>query len=153
MLEKAFIIRPARPEDIEPLVVLLRELFLIEKDFSPDAARQRTGLKQLMNKDRAVILIAESGGEVVGMCTVQTEISTAEGGPAGVLEDMIVTTRFRRQGIGQTLIESAEKWAEEHDLTRLQLLAESGNEAALKFYFNNCWHKTGLICLRKAVNK
>jgi ribosomal protein S18 acetylase RimI-like enzyme len=153
MLEKAFIIRPARPEDLEPLVVLLQELFQIEKDFIPNPTLQRNGLKQLLNEDRAIILIAESCGEVAGMCTVQTLISTAEGGPAGVLEDMIVTARLRRQGIGRTLIEVAEKWAKEHGLTRLQLLAESDNEAALSFYERTGWHKTGLICLRKAVNK
>ena len=40
-------------------------------------------------------------------------------------------------------------WAAERDLTRLQLLADRDNTAALKFYEAMGWQPTRLVCLRK----
>ena len=86
---------------------------------------------------------------VLGMCTVQTLISTAEGGRVGLLEDLVVAADFRRQGIGAKLLAEAVKWAECQGLKRLQLLADKNNEAALSFYENQGWKSTQLVCLRK----
>jgi ribosomal protein S18 acetylase RimI-like enzyme len=147
----AIVIRPARTTDLESLTALLLELFQIETDFTPDAGRQEAGLKQLLTAAGAVVLVAESHAEIVGMCTVQRLISTVEGGPAGLLEDMIVKREFRRQGIGQALLSAAEDWAAGQGLTRLQLLAEAENQAALDFYAGSGWQTTGLVCRRKML--
>jgi ribosomal protein S18 acetylase RimI-like enzyme len=145
------IIRPARYDDVEAMFGLLQELFTLEKDFSPDPVKQRSGLKQLLTSPTAIIFAAEYDGEIVGMCTVQKVISTAEGGMSGLLEDFVVTPRCRDCGIGQSLIVFAEKWAINQGLVRLQLLAEGDNIAALRFYDRAGWQKTGLICRRKIL--
>jgi ribosomal protein S18 acetylase RimI-like enzyme len=144
-------IRSAAITDLEALTGLLGELFEIEEDFSPDAELQRTGLQQLMQEPGAIILVAETGEEIAGMCTVQTVISTAEGGPAGILEDLIIQSKYRKQGIGRALVATAEKWAGERKLKRIQLLMESENEDALAFYFKMGWQGTRLICKRKKL--
>ena len=82
------------------------------------------------------------------MCTVQTLISTAEGGPVGVLEDLVVAADFRHQGIGAKLLAEAVTWAECRGLTRLQLLADKNNLAALRFYQKQGWESTQLVCLK-----
>ena len=41
------------------------------------------------------------------MCTVQTLISTAEGGPVGLVEDVIVRADYRGHGIGARLLTEA----------------------------------------------
>jgi ribosomal protein S18 acetylase RimI-like enzyme len=87
--------------------------------------------------------------KVLGMCTVQTLISTAEGGPVGLLEDLIVATDFRNQGIGAKLLAEAVNWAECQGLKRLQLLADKNNLPALNFYQKQGWNSTQLACLRK----
>jgi ribosomal protein S18 acetylase RimI-like enzyme len=71
------------------------------------------------------------------------------GGPAGLLEDMVVSSGFRRMGIGEMLLAAAEKWAGEHGLSRLQLLADCRNESALSFYTSQGWQKTNMVCLKK----
>lgn len=38
----------------------------------------------------ATVLVAETSGKVVGMATGQLTISTAEGGPALLVEDVVV---------------------------------------------------------------
>jgi len=83
------------------------------------------------------------------MCTVQTLISTAEGGPVGLLEDLIVAADFRNQGIAAKLVAEAVNWAECQSLKRLQLLADKNNLPALNFYKKQGWQPTQLVCLRK----
>jgi ribosomal protein S18 acetylase RimI-like enzyme len=146
-----FIIRTAKPSDIPQLVELLKVLFAIEADFIFDQDKQSCGLDLLLNSDKDCILVAELPGEsrVLGMCTIQTLISTAEGGMAGLLEDLIVAADFRHQGIGTELLAEAVNWAERKGLKRLQLLADKNNESALSFYEKQSWQSTQLICLRK----
>ena len=80
VVEDSFTIRAARLEDIGRLTALLQDLFQIEADFIPNPVRQEEGLARLFRKPGAVILVAESSGKAVGMCTLQKVISTAEGG-------------------------------------------------------------------------
>ena len=144
-------IRTAKPSDIAQLVELLKELFTIEADFDFDQEKQACGLNLLLNSEKDCILVAESLNDhkVLGMCTVQTLISTAEGGTVGLLEDLIVAVDFRNQGIASKLISEAVNWAECRGLKRLQLLADKNNLPALNFYQKQGWESTQLVCLRK----
>ena len=97
-------IRTAEPSDVAQLAALLEELFAIEADFAFVRNKQIQGLKQLLASEKAALFVAESDRRVVGMCSLQTLISTAEGGPVGLVEDLIVTEAFRHQGIGEKLL-------------------------------------------------
>lgn len=144
-------IRDARMKDLEALVSLLGSLFSIEADFSVAPGCQRKGLTQILEscpKDRC-IKVAEMDGRVVGMCTAQTLISTAEGGPVGLIEDMVILPEYRGKGIGRQLMACIEAWALHHDIKRLQLLVDRTNFAALDFYDKIGWRPTQLICLRR----
>lgn len=144
-------IRPAQRDDLEAMVSLLLELFALEEDFSPNPARQRRGLSRLLDgcgKHRC-ILVAEIDGRVIAMATVQILISTAEGGPVGLVEDVVVRKDSRGRGIGRRLMEAVGSWGAERGLTRLQLLADRNNAKALEFYGKIGWQPTQLVCLRK----
>jgi len=143
------LIRPARPADLEALVGLLRILFAIEADFDFDPARQRRGLAMLLAHDGAVVLVAEAAGQVVGMCSGQLTISTAEGGFALLVEDMVVADAWHGRGLGRELLAALVQWAAEKKIGRLQLLADRNNTAALEFYGKLGWQPTELICLRR----
>ena len=143
------LIRPARPADLEALVGLLRILFGIEADFDFDPARQRQGLAMLLVHNGAVVLVAEAAGRVVGMCSGQLTISTAEGGFALLVEDMVVAEAWQGRGLGRELLAALEQWAAEKKIGRLQLLADRNNTAALEFYGKLGWQPTELICLRR----
>ena len=147
------VIRPARIRDIEVLVSLLEVLFCIEEDFIFNETRQLNGLKLLINDERSTVLVAEIREKIIGMCTGQRVISTAEGGPAILVEDVVVDPGYRGMGIGRKLLESIFRWAEENSASRLQLLADRKNRAALDFYEKTGWQETRLICLRKRCLK
>jgi GNAT superfamily N-acetyltransferase len=146
------ILRKARYTDLGDLTALLRLLFTLENDFDWNENKQLQGLALMLNNSLGCILVAEKDGRIVGMCTGQVVISTAEGGPAVLVEDMVVAGEHRRQGIGRTLLEGMGVWARERGATRLQLLADRHNAPALVFYQRIGWQVTALICLRQPVS-
>ena len=151
MDSKGLLIRPARQEDLEAMVALLQTLFAIEEDFVPDPGRQRRGLIRFLDgcgKHRC-ILVAEADEQVIAMATIQILISTAEGGPVGLVEDVVVREDGRGAGVGGRLMSALVDWAADRRLTRLQLLADRMNFNALDFYDRMGWLPTRMICLRK----
>ena len=144
-------IREAVSSDITELVGLLRDLFSIEADFRFDEQKQRAGLLMLIESDcnEKVLFVAEKDKRVIGMCSAQTLISTAEGGKAAMIEDMVIEKSARGNGIGRLIMDEVTSWAEENGITRLQLLADKNNIRAISFYKKNDWKDTQLICLRR----
>lgn len=144
-------IRTARLDDLDTLTDLVGQLFSIESDFIANEKRQRQGLQLMLStcQKHSCIKVAEVVGRVVAMCTVQTLISTAEGGRVGLVEDMIVDPHYRGNGIGRMVMEHIEGWAVERGLSRLQLVADRDNFPALDFYDSIGWRPTRMICLRR----
>ncbi len=143
------VIRNGRIEDIDCLVDLLEQLFSLEKDFTFDGEKQRKGLVLMLEgcgKHRAV-KVALRGNKIVGMCTVQTRISTSKGSITGVLEDLVVNVDHRGQGIGEKLLKEISQWANQRGIDHLQLMADRNNTPALTFYHLRGWQKTDLVCL------
>jgi GNAT superfamily N-acetyltransferase len=138
------IIRPARFEDIPHLCNLLSDLFSLESDFEPDPEKQARGLELLIGDSTgdSLVLVAGSGRDIFGMCSVQTLISSAEDGLVGFLEDVVVRKDRRKKGIGTRLLSEAVTWCATKGMNRIQLLADQENKLALKF----C-----LICLRNSL--
>jgi GNAT superfamily N-acetyltransferase len=144
------LVRRANAGDIEALARLLTVLFSIEADFRPDPDRQRRGLRAMLDApDQRCVLVAERGGAVIGMVTAQLLISTAEGAPSAVVEDMVVEEAAQGQGVGRLLLHSIENWARDRGATRLQLLADRENAPALGFYERMGWRPTQLVCWRR----
>jgi ribosomal protein S18 acetylase RimI-like enzyme len=142
-------IRRARPEDVDGLTGVLAILFGIEEDFTSNETRQRNGLMLLLESTNCCVLVAEADNRVIGMCTGQLTVSTAEGGPALLVEDVVVEEAWRGKGIATNLLETLAEWAADRGAYRMQLLADCNNYGALRFYDRLGWQRTQLICLRK----
>lgn len=144
------VIRGATAADLEALARLLALLFALEPDFRPDPARQRRGLERLLAEPGGrAVLVAERAGAVIGMVTGQEVCSTAEGGPAIWVEDLVVDPGARRGGVGARLLAAIEAWGRGRGATRLQLVADRENDAALAFYARLGWRRTRLVCLHR----
>lgn len=145
-----YLIRRANHNDINRLIRLLRILFSIETDFAINESKQRSGLEIMLgDPDNRCVMVAEINQKIVGMCTAQLLVSTAEGGLAALIEDMVVDYDYRRRGIGKKLLSSIEGWAVEKGARRLELLTDLNNTPALEFYEKMNWKYTKLICLHK----
>lgn len=146
-----FKVRKAKHADIDAMVDLLTALFAIEVDFRPDPERQRRGLTLLLGRpeDTCCLRVAELNGEIVGMASAQELISTAQGTPVAMVEDVVVASGWRGRGVGRRLVAALEDWALGRGMSRLQLLADCNNNAALAFYERVGWKPTQLVCLRR----
>lgn len=149
LLNRDVEIRCATTADLSGMTGLLCELFSIETDFTPDVRLQRQGLANLMKDQNANLLVAVVKSEIVGMCTLQQLVSTAEGGIVGIVEDLVITESYRGSGIGGMLLDRIEEIAQRKHMRRLQLLTDIENEDALHFYDKHGWEKLHLIAMRK----
>ncbi len=141
-------IRVAQKTDIPAMANLLNELFAIEMDFQIDLEKQQRGLTLLLESNHAVVFVVELENQIIGMCSLQILISTAQGSKVGLIEDVIISKNHQKQGIGNQLLETIKNWAMQQGLTRLQLLADKTNQNALDFYQKKDWKFTQLIALR-----
>jgi GNAT superfamily N-acetyltransferase len=147
-------IREATLYDIASLIKLLQQLFTLESDFEVNADKQKQGLEKLIMaqiQGRALLLVAEQSSNIIGMCSCQALLSTAEGGKVGLVEDVIVEQEFRGQGVGKALLQHLTEWASRQGMTRLQLLADNSNRDALDFYRHNNWQSTQLVVMRRSI--
>jgi len=148
---KPITLRGATGNDVPAMSDLLEELFSIETDFRADPDKQQRGLRLLLEQPTTRLIVAELDGNVIGMCSVQTMISTAEGNTSGLIEDVVVRHEYRSRGIGRCLLDAAIAWAEQQGMARIQLLADQRNTPALQFYDRLGWEMTNMFCLRKRL--
>lgn len=125
----------ATEADIPELVELLSLLFSQEAEFTPNAARQSRALKLIIaNPGLGTIYVAREAGRIIGTVCVLETVSTAEGGRAGLLEDMVVRPEARGRGVGKVLLDHAIEASRARGLLRLTLLTDSDNAVARGLY-------------------
>ena len=156
------VIRLARMEDMQALCKLYTEFHefhvrgvpdrlvsLEEADLHHDA-ELRNNLDKIINEDGSVILVAEITNQVVGLAEVYIradEPNTARVAyKYGHLQSLLVTKAFRRQGVGEKLLQAAESWAKGRGATEMRLDTWEFPEGPLRFY-----EKTGYHTLRRKL--
>ena len=142
-------VRPAARTDLPALLVLLQQLYAIEKDFVFDSIKQAAGLEMIIDSVTGQVFVAETEDEIVGMCLAQVIISTAVGGKSAWVEDVVVRDSCRGFGVGSKIMEAVDNWAKENGIDRLQLLADRDNEPALKFYLKRSWQEMNMKAFKK----
>jgi RimJ/RimL family protein N-acetyltransferase len=126
-------VRRACPEDFEAVLRLFeaiaaeRQYILTEPPIDRDLRRKR--FLEAIHSDDAFILVAETGGEVVGELTAFRSAST---GPATI--GMGVLASWRGQGVGTALMHACLEWAREAEVHKLSLEVFPWNEAAIGLY-------------------
>lgn len=139
----------ATAADLPALVRLLGLLFVQEAEFHPDPGRQLRALRALLERPQeAFVRVLRIDGAVAGVVSVQFVVSTAEGGRAGLLEDLVVDPAWRGRGLGSALLADAIGQARERGCLRLTLLTDAGNERARAFYLRHGFHASPMQPLR-----
>jgi GNAT superfamily N-acetyltransferase len=142
----------ATAEDLPQLADLLFDLFTLESDFKPEREKQLRGLRLIMdNPAMGRLFVLRDEEQVLGMANALITASTAEGGYALLLEDVIVRREHRGGGLGRQLVEHVLAWAKAEGMTRVTLLADRDNAGALDFYRRLGCETSQMTVLRKKL--
>jgi GNAT superfamily N-acetyltransferase len=145
-------VRLAITSDVAQLSELLSLLFAQEADFKPDAERQTRGLRLIVEQPEVGrICCATDGDSIVGMVSILFTVSTAEGGRAAWLEDMVVHPSRRGQGIGERLLHEAITGARAAGCSRVTLLTDATNSSAMRFYGRAGFVRSQMIPFRLSL--
>lgn len=84
------------------------------------------------------ILIAEVDGEVAGFVTILSKVTNEEPEEGdyeyGLVSDLMVVERFRKQGLGRKLLKAAESYARDRGVKWLRIGLLADNQAADRLY-------------------
>lgn len=142
----------ATEADLPALADLLHELFTLESDFRPERDKQLKGLKMILDTPQTGRLFAlRVDGKVAGMANALITVSTAQGGRVLLLEDVIVSRDQRGRDLGRRLVEHVCAWAKSEGMSRVTLLADRDNAAALAFYDRLGFEKSAMVVRRRPL--
>ena len=142
-------IEPATLEDMPQLVELLAALFSEEEDFKPDPAKQEHGVRMILEQpNRGRIFVLRTDHMLLGMVNLLFTISTAEGGPVVLMEDVIVHPQHRRQGYGGRLLDYAVQFAREKSFKRITLLTDRISAESQTFFASHGFSFSSMIPMR-----
>jgi GNAT superfamily N-acetyltransferase len=130
------VIREASPGEAERLTGTYEWLFAPPgaQPWQWDPARASERLRDAAAEDVSAVLVAESDGAVVGICTVYLDIESVRFGSRAWVEDLAVDPEHRSAGHGKALLDAAKDWGRERGATHLELDSGESRADAHRFY-------------------
>jgi GNAT superfamily N-acetyltransferase len=130
-----FVIRPARVEDVQVILELIRDLATYERAPEEVTATEEPLVDVLFGeRPAAEVLLAFEGQSAVGFAVFFHNFSTWLGRPGLYLEDLFVKPEKRGKGYGRALLVELAKIARERECGRMEWAVLNWNEPAIQFY-------------------
>ena len=146
----AVAVRPATAADQDATLNLIEELLeppgVRPRGYTPERARE--GVRYCIESSQADILLAEVDGVIVGLATVYVDFPAIRFGVRCYLQDLVVASTSRGEGIGRLLLDAAAGWARERGCSHLQLDSGLGRKDAHRFYLANGMEQDSLVFTR-----
>ena len=128
-------IRPARPDDFEPLLQLVRAFWQGEKlPYREDWVRP--GLSTLLaHPEHGHVLVAQAGSqELVAYLVLAFGYSLEHGGRDALVDELYVEPGLRGGGHGGRMLAAAEELCRAQGIKRLHLEVDNANPRAAQLY-------------------
>lgn len=126
-------IRAAVDDDLEPLLVLYRQLH--PDDVSLPLGEAAPLWKAMLNDKHLSIFVGSVGDHLVVTCTLVMVRNLTRGGrPYGLIENVVTDSEHRRRGHGTTILRNALEHAWRANCYKVMLLTGSKQEETLRFY-------------------
>ena len=91
------------------------------------------------------ILVAETEGKVIGFISFMTRKTIIHSGPCGLIDELVVSKRHRRKGVGKELIKAAVEECKKLRCCEVEVSTEFSNVNAREFYKHCGFEETGVI--------
>jgi GNAT superfamily N-acetyltransferase len=129
-------IRPARRSDLDALIALLQQLSLDESREDPgELASYERALADVQSDPRQTLLVAVAEGRVSGTAAfILIPNLSHVGRPYAVVEDVVVESAVRGQGIGEALMRRTIEMARAAGCYKLLLTSNRRRTDAHRFY-------------------
>jgi ribosomal protein S18 acetylase RimI-like enzyme len=141
MLGSSAATRLATPADLDaiaPLFDAYRGFYKQESDINAG----REFLRERLEHDQSVILVAEVDGVIGGFVQLYPSFSSVRLGTEWILNDLFVAPEHRRLGLGRLLVQASMAHARETGALSLELLTEVDNSSAQSLYESLGWKRT-----------
>lgn len=127
-------IRPARTEEIEEMLPLIRA-YCEFYETEPDDEGLRRMFATLINEpDQGAVFVARDDGRAVGFATLDWKWSSLKAARIGYLEDLFVDPEARGRGIADALIEVCADRCRELRMPAMEWLTAPDNHRAQHVY-------------------
>ena len=130
----SYIIRQAKPEDIEIVFELMKSLAIYEKMEDEFVTNPDTLRKNIFEDQFASVLILEESDVPVGFALYFFNYSTFLGKPGLYLEDLFIDPASRGKGYGKALLAELARIAKEKNCGRMEWAVLNWNDPAIEFY-------------------
>ena len=134
-------VRQATPDDVPSLVALFQELDRMQSDWRVFTPRpgfyDEVGDKyrESIEKENAVVLVAEDDAEVVGMAYGEVRVPSRFSDERALeLSGVVVRSGFRGRGVGRELVHEAARFAHGRDVEWVELKTFAPNQGAMEFW-------------------
>lgn len=142
MYEPSIVVRRAREEDIDDLIVMIERFYRFNEEFDPAwSTKPETRLvaKELASKyigdPSSVVLVAQIDERIVGFVRAEVrENPILENGRLGVIVELYVHPQYRRRGVARRLVEEASKELARKGVNVVGAEFPSANKIAETFY-------------------
>lgn len=138
-------VRPALPSDIKALSLLAEKLMPREARTSD---RMRV-LKRSLRKPNYYLYVAEKDERLVGFVDLWFFSDFAHAGSVGIIQNLFVDRKVRREGIGDLLMKQIMSRATQLKLKELHVWTSFENRAAISLYKKHLLTKRSLLLERE----
>jgi GNAT superfamily N-acetyltransferase len=127
-------VRPAKPEEAEELLPLMRAYCDFYESAPPDEGLVEMAQTLIGDPEQGAVFIAREGGRAVGYATLGWKWSMLRGARMGYLEDLFVADEARGMGIADALIEICAERCRARGMPALGWLTAPDNHRAQAVY-------------------
>lgn len=103
-------------------------------------------ISKKQTRDPDLFLVAEADGQIIG------SVLGGFDGRRGIVYHLAVKEAYRRNGIGQALMDELEKRLQSKGCLRCYMLVTKDNETAIHFYETSGWEKMDLHVFGKDIS-
>lgn len=136
-------IREATMNDFEQINELMQDLL-----GDPIFERKKV-FHEALSSENYIPLIAEVSADIAGFLDIWHFPDVGHGAKLGVIENFIVSERYRKMGIGRKLLEESVEIARKQKFHELHVWTEFKNKNAIEMYKKNGFTNENLLLERQ----